>query len=380
MNSNDAVIQIQWLAIGHRPGMLWDQPSTQRYFMAMPQPGFLHKLGIPANYSIVPHALVPRDGFHILASRDLPGATFSEERRRVPYNVRLGNLNVDITSVVSRLYPMGIQTVRITARLRLDTSANYDQLLNRLHSLRKPHDVRAADHVIRQAFALSTGDRTIDTSSLAYKTFFGMWISLPVRADQIPAFAFEHKASIVALLIGNRQPQALSSQIINRIVESNARLNEKSGFEYLLANRGGLVYLTPRAEYRSPHPERFGRSVDISELALYASAFLEFSSDERNQNANLVDFLLSKIEAWITAPQVIFASSMTSKLQWEVLSDALSLRAILEQWKRSNGNSAGWESKIDLFRNVPKDWWLIQDLPYFLNDLGSKRVPTDHEP
>ena len=186
----------------------------------------------------------------------------------------------------------------------------------------------------------------------------------------MPVFIDGHRAEIVSLLIGNRQPQALSSRIIARIAEANERLNEKSNFEYLLANRGGLVYLTPRQEYRSPHPERFTRSLDISELALYANAFLEFSSDERMQSVNLVDFLLSKIETWIASPEFIFKLSTTSKLQWDVLSDAFLLLATLEQWKRANGGNSVRESKIELFRRVPKDWWLIPDLPHYLDDLG----------
>jgi hypothetical protein len=196
-----------------------------------------------------------------------------------------------------------------------------------------------------------------------------MHISLPVPGDQMPTFIEDHQAGIAALLIGNRQPEALTSGIITRIGEANGRLNEKSNFEHLLVNRGGLVYLTPRQGYRSPHPERFIRSLDISELALYTNAFLDFASDERRQSVNQVDFLLSKIETWITAPDVIFASSTTSKLLWDVLSEALSLTATLEQWKRANGANAVSESKRDLFRGVPKDWWLIPDLPHYFDDL-----------
>jgi hypothetical protein len=369
MNDNDTAVVIQWLAIAYRPGLLWDQPSLQRYFVPKAQPAFFRKLGIPGSYYVVPYALIPRDGFHVLTSRKIPGATFSQERRRLPYNVRLLDLNADIVSVVSRLYPMGIQSVHVTARLQLNTNAPPDELLNCLQPLRKPHTVHAADYVIRQTLALATGDRTIDTSSLTYKTYFGTQISLPVQADQMPMFIQEHRASIVALLIGNPQPQALSSQIIDRLVKANKRLNEKSGFEYLLANRQGLIYLLPRERYTSPHPERFKRSTDISELALYTSTFLEFSHDERRQHENLVDFLFSRIETWVENPQVVFPSSMTSRLQWEVLSDAFSLAAILKEWKRANENSLSRESKATLFHRVPKDWWLIPELPRFLEEL-----------
>jgi hypothetical protein len=315
MNNDDTVLLIQWLAIGHRSELGWDQPSTQRYFLPKAQPGFMRKLGIPENYSVTPYSLIPRDSFYMLASRDLPGATFSHEQRHLPYRLRIHNYDAEIISIVSRLYPMGIQIVRITARLGLNSNVGYDELLNQLQPLRKPHTVQAADHITRMTFALATGDRAVDRKSLIYKTYFGMQISMPVQADQIPTLINDHKASIIALLIGNSQPKALSATIIERIMSENQRINEKSAFEYLLENRVGLVYLAPKDEYASPHPERFRRSVDISELALYARAFLEFSSNERERDERLVDLLLAKIETWITAPQVIFSSSMTSQLQ-----------------------------------------------------------------
>jgi hypothetical protein len=266
---------------------------------------------------------------------------------------------------------MGIQTVRITAHLQVKSPLNYDQFLVHLQALRKPHSVRAADHVIRQAFALATGDRTVNMSSLSYRTYFGMQVSLPIQDDQMPAFIRDHQASIVALLIGNRQPRAQSSQIISNVSDASKRLNEKSGFEYLLANRGGIVYLVPKRGYPSPHPERFRRSVDISELALYASAFLEYSTSERRTHENLVDFLRAKVDPWISSPQVIFSSSMTNELQWKVLSDALSLVPSLDLWRKTNGISAEKEElKRDLFRHVPRDWWLTPELPHFLNNLG----------
>ena len=221
------------------------------------------------------------------------------------------------------------------------------------------------------AFALATGDRAVDIRSLTYKTYFGMQISLPIQDDQMPTFIEEHKASIIALLIGNLQPKALSAQIIERIMDQNQRINEKSGFEYLLENRAGLVYLVPKDGYTSPHPERFRRSVDISEMTLYAKAFLEFSSNERRRNENVVDFLLAKIETWITVPQVVFSSSMTSQLQWEVLSNAFSFLSSLEQWKKAQGDNVTGRSKADVFRNVPTDWYLIPDLAKFLDDLMS---------
>ena len=369
MNNSNVVVHIQWLAIARRPDLRWDQPSTERYFSARAQPSFLRRLGVPENYTVTPYSLAPRDSFYILASRDLPEAAFTHEQWHLPYHLRLHGHDAEIISIVSRLYPMGIQTVRITARLELDPNAGYDDLLHQLQSLRKPHTVRPADHITRMAFALATGDRGVDIRSLKYDTYFGMQISLPIQDDQIPAFKDKHMASIISLLIGNLQPKALSAQIIERIMTQNQRINEKSGFEYLLENRLGLVYLVPNDRYTSPHPDRFKRSVDIAEMALYTRAFLDFASDERRRNENLVDFLLARIETWIMAPPVVFSSSMTSQLEWEVLSDAFSFPSSLEQWKKSQGNVSTGLSKADLFRNVPTEWHLIPDLAKFLADL-----------
>jgi hypothetical protein len=372
MNNNNAVVLIQWLAVAHRSDLRWDKPSTGRFFSLMAQPSFSRSLGIPENYAVTPYLLTPRDSFYMLASRDLPDAAFTGEQRHLPYRLKLHGREAEIISIVSRLYPMGIQTVRITARLELDPTAGYGELLHELQSLRKPHSVPSADHIVRMAFALATGDRAVDIRSLTYKTYFGMQISLPTQDDQMPTLINKHRASIIALLISDsHQPRALTAEIIDRITKQNQRINEKSSFEYLMENPLGLVYLVPKEGYASPHPERFRRSVDIAEMALYARYFLDYSSDERRRNENLVDFLLAKIETWISVPPVIFSTSMTSRLEWEVLSDAYSFPSSLEQWKKYQGIDSADRSKADLFRNVPADWYRIPDFARFLADLGT---------
>jgi hypothetical protein len=372
MNNNNVVVLIQWLAVAHRSDLRWDQPSTERFFSLKAQPSFSRSLGIPENYAVTPYLLTPRDSFYILASRDLPDAAFTDEQRHLPYRLKLHGRDAEIISIVSRLYPMGIQTVRITARLELDPTAGYGELLHDLQSLRKPHSVPSADHIVRMAFALATGDRAVDIRSLRYKTYFGMQISLPTPDDQMPTLINEHKASIIALLISDsHQPRALTAEIIKRITEQNQRINEKSSFEYLMENTLGLVYLVPKDGYASPHPERFKRSVDIAEMALYAKYFLDYSSDERRRDENLVDFIFAKIETWITAPPVIFSTRMTSRLEWEVLSDAYSFPSSLEEWKKYQGIDPDDRSKAGLFRNVPADWYRIPDLAKFLAGLAA---------
>lgn len=164
--SADTSLLIQWLAISYRPGLSWDEASTRRYFLVRPQTSFFRRLGVPGDYSIIPYALTPRDGFHVLTTRSMPEVSSSIESRRLPYRVKVSRFDADITSVVSRLYPMGIQVVRVSARVNLGTDQINDQILTSLQALRKPHSVRAADHVIRQVFALATGDRTFNSATL----------------------------------------------------------------------------------------------------------------------------------------------------------------------------------------------------------------------
>jgi hypothetical protein len=61
---------------------------------------------------------------------------------------------------------------------------------------------------------------------------------------------------------------------------------------------------------------------------------------------------------------------MTSQLQWEVLSSAFSLPSSLRQWQRiQGGDDIVANSKYNLFRNVPTDWYLISNLAEFLDKL-----------
>src|SRR4051794_12835921 len=107
MNNNDTLILIQWLSIGRWPNLRWDQQPTHRYFTLKEQQSFLRRLGIPDDYAVTPYSLTPRDSFHLLASRELPDANFSHEQRHLPYRVRLCGHDATVSSIVSRLYPMG---------------------------------------------------------------------------------------------------------------------------------------------------------------------------------------------------------------------------------------------------------------------------------
>jgi hypothetical protein len=374
MSNKWVPVEIEWLAIGHRTDLSWNQVTTQRYYSVKPQPGIEARLGMSGDHVIVPYALKPRDSFHKLATRDLPGRAFDDELSRLPYALHvLDNRAALITSVVSRLYPMGIQVVRVRAEICLESD---DDLFGRLQSLRKPHNVRSANHVIRQAFALATGDRNLDLQQLSYRTFFGMQINVLVPKALMHDFVSnENRKELVALLIGDREVAALSDHIVERVFKNNERLNEKSAYELVLTNRNGLIYVLPKQEYRSPHSARFKRSLDLTELAMFASSFLEHASVERQRHENFLFFLLSRVELWIDAPEVVFPTSTTNQLHWGVLSDAMALRARLSQWKKTNGSGDSISSS--LFQSVPKDWWSISGFADSLDRLPTGRGELD---
>ena len=253
----------------------------------------------------------------------------------------------------------------------LTDTEDWKALFADLQFLRKPHSVRAASHVIRQAFTLATGSRAVQPEQVSYNTFFGMQISLPLDKSMIPGFTSnDYEKEIVGLLIGDSEIGSLSDRIVERITKQNERLNEKSSYEYILTNRGGLIYVVPSLGYISPHPDRFKRALELSELALLAASFLDFASEERRTSERLVYFLLSRIRNWIEAPNVVFPTSTTNQLHWKVLADSLSLHDRLVQWERENGPES--DEMRELWRQVPVDWWQIAGFADALDQLSGQ--------
>jgi hypothetical protein len=369
---SQGVVRIEWLAIRYQPTLSWDLPIVQRYFTVSPQPGIAKSLGMRSDAAIIPHALIPKDGFHRLTTRRLPGRNFEGELLRVPYPVILeGHRTALIKSITSRLYPLGFQTVRVAAEIPLSNSEDLKALFADLHFLRKPHSVKAASHVIRQAFALATGEHKVSAPEISYNTFFGMELSLPIDKAGMHSFAsVDYSKELVGLLIGSSEIESLGSQLVDRVIKNNYRLNEKSSSEYILTNRGGLVYAVPSVGYKSPHPGRFKRALELSELALYAASFLDLAGEAAHTHQRLVYFLLSRIRGWIDAPDVVFPASTTSQLHWGTLSNSLSLTKSLLQWERVNGVEP--EELRELWRQVPADWWRIAGFADALDRLGSR--------
>jgi hypothetical protein len=261
--------------------------------------------------------------------------------------------------------------VRVAAKMPLAATEDWEALFADLQFLRKPHSVRAASHVIRQAFTLATGNREVQPQRVSYNTFFGMQISLPLDKSNIPDFtSHDYAKEIVGLLIGDSEVGALSDRIVERIAKRNERLNEKSSYEYILTNRGGLIYVIPSLGYASPHPDRFNRALELSELALLAASFLDFASGERRTSERLVYFLLSRIRNWIEAPNVVFPTSTTNQLHWEVLADSLSLHDRLVQWEKTNGPEP--DELRELWRQVPVGWWEIAGFADALDRLAGQ--------
>jgi hypothetical protein len=168
-----------------------------------------------------------------------------------------------------------------------------------------------------------------------------------------------YRRRLVALLIGNPNYAEMSEDIIDRITKKNAEFNKKTTDEYLLINKQSLLYLTAEDYRRGPHGHRLGRTLDLYELAIVTAHFLDNYLSIRRRSENFVDYVLTRMRAWIGSPEALLSSSATSTYVWKLLIEEFQLARKLELLKSTNPKLFHrLDQRAELFQELSGRWWL----------------------
>ena len=376
MSSEAVEVEAQWLAVATRRWIEWDNPRLTKYFAVSASTRLGDEFGVRRALQFPAHNLQPTDGLHRLITRSLPGRTLTVETTRTPYGgIILGDLTGTISSVKAEVFPSGILTARVKAKVSVPWPADTANIFRYLYKLRLPVAVPSVDAVLKTVFALAAANRQANLQEVKYSHYFGMQISTPIGAEALGALVDQYGRELVSLLIGASEPASLGEELVQKILHASDALNEKSRIESMLLNRQGLIYLLPSGAYTGPHADRFQRSMDLATAAHFARAFLE--DDQRLLGARpaFAQFLGSRVRQWVRAPHLVFHSTVSNKTTWEALSTALQLSAHLDDWE-GRLDPRAIEDTADKLRAIPDNWWMQPGLSYLLEEGGG----VGHDP
>ena len=366
MDAKQTVVDLRWLGVGKAESLPWHDPSLQSFFSVQPHPALFSQFDIPARDRIVPHLLLPRDGFHRITTRSLPAPWAGTELARLPYHIERGSNSptFEIVAITAEVFPGGFLVARVKAKMRAAQDMSLEETLTALRTLRSAKSVAVVDSVLQHVFALAGERRAALDNKVAYADYFTMRI--PSSQNDMGAKVSENHdlaGQVAELLVGFPAPRKLGADVVDSLLIENLRLNQKAESELQLINSQGAVYISPVDQhYRSPHSRRLEKTTDLAVIALFARAFLSDHAELANRAPTYTRFIQEKLARIIHSPGLTFQSSFANELVWQRISQALRLPDHLADWASRNATdrrTVGWEFRVEA---LPTQWWLERNL------------------
>jgi hypothetical protein len=330
-------------------------------FRARASPGLYTDLSASLAYAYVPLWLDLQPTYFQTIIKELQAHGVGVRGTKFPLAVDLPGLGIAPITMTARLYPPNLLVLTFRARpnLALNDPERLNHLIETLMQLRLLNSIAPLARIGRLTAGLleanSHRDYKSNVNLRSYVTF--------ELADALPqkdarGYINAHQRHLVALLIGNPSYHEMSEDITNRIMEKNADFNKKTTKEYLLINKQSVLYLTAQGYRRGPHGHRLGRTLDLYELAVVTAHFLDNYLSIRRKAQNFVDYVLTRMQAWIRSPEALLSSSATSTYVWKLLMEEFQLSRKLELLKSSNPRLLHrLEERAELFQELSGRWW-----------------------
>lgn len=326
-------VSIEWIA-SHPVAATHDAFDLTNYFESSQSTDTYDKLAIATPFRVAASKLLPKQSFHQIVTRRLPG--LQEERARVPYpSVTLTkHFTGEVAAISAFLFKGQILVTRVRAGLEVDTHAGLEGALSSLGEIRSPKEVPVAKGLIQGIANAVQGRPRNPASKVSFDHYFALRIRLPHNARELDELVVELRKPLVALLVGTHHPSMLNDEVVEKVWESNRELNVKAAGELLLLNRQGLIYVVPQGRYQGPNRERFDRTRDLAILANYARTFLREGHTFQGEDSVASQDIVRKVEQWVQQPSTTFDASVTQTLSWEALVREFDLHRRLEAWNR----------------------------------------------
>lgn len=309
-----------------------DSYRLERYLETTGPARIYDRLGVAQPYRVAAAELMPLPRFHQLATRDLDGVP--RGRARLPYHsALLGQYNGEVNSVSALLFKGETLVTRVKATLEVEVTRDLRSTLAGLIRLRSAKGLTVAKGLSRAIAETAQGRPRHYRRTSQSEDYFAMRIRLPLKFHDLDAAVDDLRAELVALLIGADNSVMLQPGLVDRVIGASEDLNTKAIGERLLINRQGMLYVLPSGHYQGPHSSRFDRTVDLAMLANYARSFLRSGHSYYGQDQPGAEDIVRRVGQWVERPTIVFDSSVTQTLSWEVLARATLLDERLAGWR-----------------------------------------------
>jgi hypothetical protein len=274
-------------------------------------------------YAYIPLWLDLQPTYFQTIIRELKARDLDVGRTKFPFLMELPNVGITQVTMTGRVFPPNILALSFKASptTSVDRPDRLDLLVDSLMSL------RSLPSISPLALISSVTAGMVDSNShKRYESDYRLTSHVAFEiAEALPGedprgYIDQNRRSLVALLIGNSNYSSMSDDITDRIIEKNAEFNKKTADEYLLINKQSILYLTADGyRRRSPHGLRLGRVLDLFELAMVAAHFLDDYLVSRRRAENFVDYILTRMQAWLESPEALLSVSATNTYIWKLL-------------------------------------------------------------
>jgi hypothetical protein len=331
-------------------------------FRAKASPSLYTDLSASLAYAYIPLWLDLQPTYFQTVIRELKAHGVDVGRTKFPFLIDLPEVGATQVTMTGRVFPPNILALSFKASLEisLDDPDRLGLLVDTLMPLRSLHSISPLVTI-----GSVTAGMVDSNSHKRYESNFKLPSHVAFEiADALPGedprgYIDHNRRSLVALLIGNSDYSEMSDDITTRIIDKNAEFNKKTDNEYLLINKQSILYLTATGyRRRGPHGHRLGRVLDLYELAMVGAHFLDDYQAIRRRSENFVDYILTRLQAWLESPEALLSLSATSTYIWKLLVEEFRLCEKLALLRSVNpGLPRRLEQRTQLFQELSGAWW-----------------------
>lgn len=300
----------------------WMTSSENRKFSA--------QFDLGTRYQVHPLRNLPSNTFHQVVGHRLKQISDKNRGGKLPYRI-LGSATNDfrITAVKVEDFGNNISIARVSADFAIEPGVEVFSALAQARIFRSPYALPEASTGFDAITRYLYGE---NASAVKVSMRFMMSIGVLEPADSMPGLIERGKKDLVAFHVGAERYALLGADLIEAVQSVSRDLNTKASQEYIILNEQGGTFVHSLNTVNRLHSHRFERIGDLLALGSYFQALLLNSSTESGFPTNLVDG--SALARIICYPQNAFHTSYSNRLAWDVISNSLHLRSLLDELER----------------------------------------------
>jgi hypothetical protein len=335
-----------------------DETGATGYFVNRPNPGANKRVGVDPERSVVQRELRLTNRGRRLLLEDVPAIAGT----RLPAAIELSAGSGRINLLLRVFPPAELRATVLIEGLRVDGIPTGVGLAD------IPRRGPVADVLRKSLGAMAAlGDRRYAPAEQP-SSVSTTHIVLP-PGQGVRAFAEAHAHELVAMLI-RADPTDLRADVVAKIIEDCAPLNEKHERAYTLVARAGILHLS--AEGSTFQPD-FRTLVELQAMARGVASFLGSFSARRPDAPLLYDFYLALVRDWVTTPRVAMDASTGSRRVWRRLVNVLGIAPLLEG-VLTDRTRERLDALSDVFGPMREQYWLDANLSSALADEVDRQI------